>query len=162
MSVAPAHAPVWTVAPRRADVERRLQSELGVPPLVAAVLAVRGLDDPVRAATFIDPRLEDLHDPKLLPDFQAAAAAILGTRERNERIFVHGDYDVDGVSSTALFARFLRKVGCDVTPYVPHRMNAGYGIHPDAVAKAVKSGAKLFLTCDCGVSAHESRTRQHP
>ena len=155
MSVAPPHAPVWTVAPRRADVEERLQTELGVPALVAAVLAVRGLDDAESAKKFLEPKLEDLHDPKLLPDFQAATDAILGARERKERIFVHGDYDVDGVSSTALFARFLRRIGCDVTPYVPHRMTEGYGIHPDAVAKAAKGGAKLFLTCDCGVSAHE-------
>lgn len=146
---------IWNVAPRDQDKEDKLCKELGVTSLVSSVLVSRGLSDPVKASAFLDCGIDDLHDPRLLPDFDKAVSAILHAKETGERIFVHGDYDVDGVTSAALFTRFLKKIGCDVVPHVPHRMKEGYGIHLDAVAKARESGAKLFLTCDCGISAHE-------
>ncbi len=145
----------WVIGARDHDAERRLQEELKIPSLVAAVLAQRGYTDPELAREFINPTLDGLHDPSLLPDYQKAVDAILGARERKERIFVHGDYDVDGVTSAAIFGRFLEKIGCDVHVHVPHRMREGYGIHASAVEAAKAQGAKLFLTCDCGVAAHE-------
>lgn len=129
--------------------------ELGVPSLVAAILVRRGITDLQEADRFLNPSLDQLHDPTLLPDYAAARDTILGAKERNELIFIHGDYDVDGVTSAALLSRFLTKVGCNVHTHVPHRMKEGYGIHLNAVAAAKEIGAKLFLTCDCGVSAHE-------
>ena len=161
MNVTQAHGSVWSVQERRAELESRLCAELNVPSLVAAVLVGRGLADPAEAGAFLDPKLEDLHDPSLLPDYDAATRAILAARDAGETIFVHGDYDVDGVTSAALFTRFLRKLGCNVVPHVPHRMREGYGIHLDAVAAAAASGAKLFLTCDCGVSAFEQVAAAH-
>ncbi|MFQ3586258.1 MAG: single-stranded-DNA-specific exonuclease RecJ [Fimbriimonadaceae bacterium] len=146
---------IWNVLPRDRDREKILAAELGLPELAVGVLLGRGLTEPDAIRAFLDPRLEDLHDPKLLPDFRPACDEILGARERRERIFIHGDYDVDGVTSAALFFRYLRTIGCDVVGHVPHRIREGYGIHLDAVEKARQSGAKLFLTCDCGVSAHE-------
>jgi single-stranded-DNA-specific exonuclease len=148
-------APRWLVAERDPAAEERLVRELGIPGLVAALLAQRGHGDPAQAHAFLNPRLEDLADPSLLPDYAAARDAILGARERKERIYVHGDYDVDGITSAALLTRFLKSIGCQVTPHVPHRMREGYGIHESAVAAAAATGAKLFLTCDCGISAHE-------
>jgi len=143
----------WIVRPRDASAEAALQGELGVSPLLAALLVSRGWTDAVEAEKFLNPRLADLHDPKLLPDYAAARDCILGARERKEIIYVHGDYDVDGVTSAALLTRFLRKIGCQVVAHVPHRMREGYGIHPDAVEDAREQGAKLFLTCDCGGGA---------
>lgn len=140
--------------PRRSEAEARLRSELGIGPLLACALVARGQDDPEQAARFLNPSLDDLGSPSLLPDFEAAKAAILGARERKETIFIHGDYDVDGVTSTALFTRFLKRLDCRVVPHVPHRMKEGYGIHRDIVDVAKEAGAKLFLTCDCGSSAH--------
>jgi len=128
--------------------------ELGIPRLVAALMAQRGIGDPEAADRFLNPRLEDLNDPKLLPDFEPAVRAILGARERGELIFVHGDYDVDGVTSAAILSRFLRNIGANVYAHVPHRAREGYGIHEDTVAVAHAKGAKLFLTCDCGIGAH--------
>jgi len=144
----------WTIQPRNRDAEQRLERELGLPSVVAAILAQRGYEDPAEALKFINPRLEDLFDPRLLPDYEPAVAAILGARERKELIYVHGDYDVDGVTSAALFSRFLKAIGCEVHTHVPHRMREGYGIHISAIAEAKDVGAKLFLTCDCGVGAH--------
>lgn len=128
--------------------------ELGIGPLLASTLVTRGYTDPEEAARFLDPQLDRLHPADLLPDYDQAVSAILGAKERGETIFVHGDYDVDGVTSAALFTRFLEKVGCQVVPHVPHRMKEGYGIHMDMVQVAKEKGAKLFLTCDCGSGAH--------
>ncbi|MDR3688614.1 MAG: single-stranded-DNA-specific exonuclease RecJ [Fimbriimonas sp.] len=145
----------WLISARNKKAELRLQQELGVPSLVAAILAQRGYDDPAKAEEFLNPSLDRLHDPALLPDYMKARDAILGAKERGELIFVHGDYDVDGITSAALLNRFLLAIGCKVHTHVPHRMKEGYGIHKSAVAAAQAAGAKLFLTCDCGISAHE-------
>lgn len=146
---------IWQVGPRDTAKEERLVKELGIPALVAAVLVSRGLAEPADAHSFLNPRLEDLHDPKLLPDYDIAVREILSAREKGETIYVHGDYDVDGVTSTAIFTRFLRRIKCEIIPHVPHRMKEGYGIHKMAVQWAKDQGASLFLTCDCGISAHE-------
>lgn len=146
---------VWIVPDRNYDAESVLQRELGVRALLASVLVRRGLTDPEQASTFLQPKLSQLHSPKLLPDYEPAVREILGAKERNELIFIHGDYDADGVSSTALFSRFLTKIGCRVHTHVPHREKEGYGIHSSMVQEAKHLGAKLFLTCDCGISAHE-------
>lgn len=146
----------WTIAPGQEEAEAHLMSELGLPRVVARILTRRGMTDPVEAERFLNPSIEQLHDPKLLPDYAIARDEILGARERGDLIFVHGDYDVDGVTSTAIFSRFLKKIGANVDQHVPHRLKEGYGISRFAVEKAHASGAKLFLTCDCGISAHDS------
>lgn len=151
----PAPKTRWIAPPRSPEREERLGRELGLSPLASAVMAARGFDDPAAAEKFLNPRLEDLHDPRLLPDYEPAVKAILGAKDRKETIYVHGDYDVDGVTSAALFTRFLRKIGCTIVPHVPHRLKEGYGIHPAAVGWAKEHGAALFLTCDCGISAHD-------
>lgn len=145
----------WNTATRDFGAEQVLVQELGIPSLVAAVLVRRGYGELSAANKFLNPSLDDLYDPKLLPDYDKAVKEILGAKERGELIYVHGDYDVDGVSSTALMTRFLEKVGCKVVPHVPHRIREGYGIHLDAVNWAKEQGVKLFLTCDCGISAFD-------
>jgi single-stranded-DNA-specific exonuclease len=155
MGVPVEHVVRWSAPDRDKAQEQVLQKALGIPSLVASVLVSRGLTTPDDAAAFLNPSLDDLGDPEKLPDYIAARDHILGARERKETIFVHGDYDVDGVTSAALLTRFLESIGCKVVPHVPHRMKEGYGIHLSAVEAARASGAKLFLTCDCGVSAFE-------
>ena len=145
--------PRWIVGPRDRAVEERLGRELGLPSLVVAVLAQRGLTDPEAAHRFLNPSLDDLLPPETLPDFAAARDAILGARERQELIYIHGDYDVDGITSAAILYRFLSAIKCRVHVHVPHRMKEGYGIHLSAVEEAKGMGAKLFLTCDCGIAA---------
>jgi len=145
----------WSVGARDPDAEALLQRELGIPSLVAAILVQRGFTEPRTAHKFLNPSLDDLYDPRTLPDYESAKDAILGAVDRKELIFVHGDYDVDGVTSAALLNRFLKAIGANVHTHVPHRMREGYGIHRSAVEAAKSLGAKLFLTCDCGVAAHE-------
>jgi len=148
-------APRWLTGTRDRVAEGALSKELGIPTLAAAVLVQRGFTAAEEAERFLNPSLDQLHSPHLLPDYDKARDAILGAKERNELIFVHGDYDVDGITSAAILNRFLNAIGCRVQTHVPHRMKEGYGIHLSAVEAAKTAGAKLFLTCDCGISAHE-------
>ena len=78
--------------------------------------------------TFYDPKISDLHDPYLLPDMEVSVNRILKAREQKERIVIFGDYDVDGVSSTAILVRFLKEIGCEVSYRLPHRVHDGYGL----------------------------------
>jgi len=143
------------------DKERiaSLKAEFGIAHLTAQVLATRNAGSLEEISHFLNPSLDDLHDPKLLPDFDIACAEILRCKEDGKLIFIHGDYDVDGVTSTAILGRFLQKIGCKVYTHVPHRIKEGYGIHASAVDRAHEMGAELFLTCDCGVGAHEQVAR---
>ncbi len=149
----------WRVGDRDKEAEAVLCAELKVNSLVAGVLVQRGYKDPEAANRFLHPDLDHLTSPTLLPDFQAAADAILAARDLGETIYIHGDYDVDGVTSAALFGRFLELIKCKVVVHVPHRMKEGYGIHLSAVEAAHEAGAKLFVTCDCGTSAIEQVNR---
>lgn len=151
----PTTATRWVLAERDQAAEVNLCRELGIPEIVAALLVQRNMADPEVAHKFLNPSLADLHDPKTLPDYELAKNEILGAKERGELIFVHGDYDVDGVTSAAILHRFLKSIGANVETHVPHRMKEGYGIHSSAVEVARERGAKLFLTCDCGISAHD-------
>jgi single-stranded-DNA-specific exonuclease len=144
----------WLVTTPDPEAAGRLSAELGVSASTAEVLIQRGYASPEDASKFLNPSLDDLSDAFLLPDFDAARDEILGAKERGELIYVHGDYDVDGVTSAAIFDRYLKKIGCNVHTHVPHRINEGYGINLSAVDAAHDRGAKLFLTCDCGITAH--------
>lgn len=145
----------WVVAPNDLQAAQSLSKELAIPLVTAQILAQRGLDSPETAEAFLKPELADLHDPSLLPDYDKAVREILNAKEKGDTIFIHGDYDVDGVTSASLLTRFLKSIGCKVITHVPHRMKEGYGIHESAVESARAVGAKLFLTCDCGISAHD-------
>lgn len=145
----------WDVPSRRPDVEGLLVKSLNISPLLASILVARGYKEPEAAEKFLNPRLEDLPETKDIPDYEKAVREILGAIERQELIFVHGDYDVDGLTSAALFTRFLRRLGARVYPHVPNRFREGHGVHMDAVERAAEMGARLFLTCDCGIRAHD-------
>jgi len=145
--------PIWKVRPRDPIAEAALGREAGIHDVTAAILIARGYDTADKIADFLRTDLAELHDPRLLPDFDRAAKVILEAILTKDLIFVHGDYDVDGVTSAAIFGRFLGKVGANVYVHVPHRMKEGYGIHESAIERAREMGAKVFLTCDCGVAA---------
>lgn len=151
----------WKLKDRNVEFEGRLQSELGISRAVAALLAQRNVTSLEAADRFLNPSLSDLHDPSLLPDFDKATAAILGAKERGETVFIHGDYDVDGVTSAALLTRLLRRIGMNVVTKIPNRFKDGYGVSVEAIKEAHQLGAKLFLTCDCGVGAVEETELAH-
>ncbi|CAN5793074.1 single-stranded-DNA-specific exonuclease RecJ [soil metagenome] len=138
------------------DAIAALTAELRLPPALCRLLLLRGHSRPESARTFLKPRLESLHDPLLLADAAVAVARLSGAIARRERILVHGDYDVDGICSAALFTRVLRSLGAEVEAFVPHRMSDGYDLGHAGVRRAAELGAGLILTGDCGIVAHEA------
>ncbi len=130
----------------------RLASALGLHPLAARVLAGRGLAEPADAEAFLAAPLADLPDPLAMRGMEAAVARIARAVEDGERIALYGDYDVDGVTSTALLAGFLRACGADPVTYVPHRLVEGYGLNVAAVERLAAEGARLLVTLDCGIT----------
>lgn len=128
----------------------------GLPDPLARVLAARGMRDPSAARAFLRPSFDSLHDPFLLPDMRPAVDRLLAAVEADETIFVHGDYDADGMCATALAVRGLRRLGARALPFVPHRTNDGYDLRADGVARAAVEGAGVILTVDCGVTAVEA------
>ena len=145
-------SPRWAVAPPwdgAADLARRLRTA----PLVAQVLHNRGLDEPEAARAFLNPKLGDLHPPELLGGAEAAAKRIARAVAGKEKIFLYGDYDVDGMTAVAILHAVLRLVGAEPEFYVPHRLEEGYGVNAEAVRSIIAGGAKLLITVDCGICA---------
>ncbi len=153
------HPTIWKLAETDSKIVESLWQELNLKPIVAKALATRGITTIEEAKVFLYAGLEDLHSPWLLPDMELAVQHILAAKDADETIFLHGDYDVDGITSTTLFYKFLTKIGCKVIPHVPHRIKEGYGIAIEQVDEAAAQGAKLFLTCDCGGSAFDQIDR---
>lgn len=138
------------------DLVTALQRSLRIPEPLCRLLVIRGLDDDSDAKEFLKPRLEKSHDPFLLAGMDAAVERISTAIRRRERILVHGDFDVDGICSTALYTRVLQRLGADVVPFVPHRIAAGYDLGPAGLEAARAAGASLVLTGDCGIVAHQA------
>ena len=135
-----------------ANAVERLVRELGLEPLAARVLAGRGLSEPAAAERFLSSRLSDLPDPFLMKGMERAVVRLERALRAGERIALYGDYDVDGVSSTALLAAFLRSAGGDVVTYVPRRLTEGYGLNVDAVRRLAAGGVRLLVSLDCGIT----------
>jgi single-stranded-DNA-specific exonuclease len=138
------------------DAAAALAAALNLPLAMCRLLLLRGYETADSARPFLKPRLTGLHDPLALAGMSAAVARLLAAVQSRERILVHGDYDVDGICSAALFTRVLRSLGADVHAFVPHRMTDGYDLSHAGVRHAVELGAGLILTGDCGIVAHEA------
>jgi len=130
-------------------------SRSGINPLVAVILASRGITQPEDADRFLDTGLSAVCDPFLLCGMREAAARVRRAIDEKEHVVVYGDYDVDGMTSSCLLAGFLRKNGvcCDI--YIPCRLGEGYGVNKNAITKFAESGVTLVITVDCGVTASE-------
>lgn len=130
---------------------------LGVEPVVARVLAARRLLAPEALAEFLNPSLRSLLDPSLIPDLDRAAGRLHDAARAGEPIVIYGDYDVDGVTATAILHHILMAVapGAQITTYVPHRVEEGYGLNPGAIRALAEGGARVIVSVDCGVTATE-------
>ncbi len=136
-----------------------LARALGAPEVIGQVLLNRGLRDPAAAQRFVEPRLEDLHSPFRLRGMDRAVARIEQALARRERILVHGDYDVDGLTATYLVVTALRALRGDVHHHIPHRTKDGYGLSTLAIEAAARAGMTLVVTVDCGIAALEPVAR---
>jgi single-stranded-DNA-specific exonuclease len=134
----------------------RLQAELRISPVTARLLCIRGLGDVAVAQRFLNPSLDDLHDPFALADMARAVERILFAIEQKQRIAIHGDYDVDGVTSTVILRRALELLGADVTHFIPERLRDGYGLQPASLDRLHADGVHLVISVDCGIRGVEA------
>jgi single-stranded-DNA-specific exonuclease len=136
-----------------------LAAALKISPVVAKLLCQRGLSNPELADRFLNPSLDHLHDPMLLKDMGVAVERILAAIARKEKIAIHGDYDVDGVTSTVILRRALELLGADVTHFIPERLKDGYGLQPVAIERLHADGVALVISVDCGIRGAEAGRR---
>jgi len=145
----------WRIHPHDPDHIAALQRAVGIPAVVAQLLIARGITDPARVRGFLDPKLTHLRDPEHLPGCSAAAEQVHAAIGAGRRIVIYGDYDVDGMTGTAILYRCIRMLGGDVGYYVPHRIDEGYGLNHEAIRSRAEEGAKLMVTVDCGIASVE-------
>ena len=143
----------WRIHTHDPDRIRSMQAAVGVSPVVAQLLITRGIDDQQEARDFLDCKLSGLHDPETLPGAVEAAEQICGAIEAGQRITVYGDYDVDGMTATAILYRCLKMLGADVGYYVPNRLDEGYGLSEDALETLARRGTRLVISVDCGIAS---------
>ena len=134
---------------RVADLSRAAD----IPAVVAQLLVRRGVTDPRDVAVFLDPKLNALRDPESLPGCRAAAERIHAAIHAGRRIIVYGDYDVDGMSGTAVLYLCLKLLAANVGYYIPHRVDEGYGLHDDAMRELAERDASMIVTVDCGIGS---------
>ena len=143
----------WIFSPPNKSLQTEIASKLKISHLLAQVLINRGITDIVSARSFLQPQIAALGDPSLLPDIEKASVRINEAVRKGEKIVIYGDYDVDGLSATALMYRCLKLVGGQVGYYIPERLEEGYGLNADAIKKLKAGGADVILTVDCGINA---------
>lgn len=121
--------------------------------LLQRLLAGRGLTLPADAENFLNPSLDQMHDPFLLPDMDTACTIIADALAARRPIVIFGDYDVDGITATALIGRFFRRLGAACVEMIPDRINDGYGLTAAGVSRIIESGCSLLVTVDCGIAS---------
>ncbi len=132
-------------------------SNLRLPPLFERILLARGLADAPSIKQFCEPKLTDLHNPALLPNADSAAERLVTAVRNDESIAIYGDYDVDGITATAILYHIIKTASpaARITTYVPHRLEEGYGVKADALRQLRAAGVDLVISVDCGITACE-------
>src|SRR5438093_6194132 len=152
-------APRWDALVCDDAAADTLAAALGIAPIVARLLCQRGISDPDLAGRFLNPSLDHLHDPMALADMGVAVDRILAAIANKERIAIHGDYDVDGVTSTVILRRALELLGADVVHFIPERLKDGYGLQPVAIERLHADGVALVVSVDCGIRGADAGRR---
>ena len=155
----PTIGPRWDLLSCDDAATTALAEALGIAPIVARLLCQRGLSDPELAGRFLNPSIDHLHDPMLLADMGRAVDRIMAAIARKERIAIHGDYDVDGVTSTVILRRALEMLGADVVHFIPERLKDGYGLQPAAIDRLHADEVALVVSVDCGIRGADAALR---
>ena len=146
---------LWKIAKHDRAAASELAASLGIMPLTAALLIARGYGDPEKAHRFLNPSMDDLHEPELLLGLDKAAARIRSAVERREKILIWGDYDVDGTTGTVVLRRALKTLGAETEYHIPNRFTEGYGLNVEYLKEAQQRGCSLAITVDCGIRSFE-------
>lgn len=133
--------------------KNELKKELDLHPVLIDLLIAKGIETKDEAEKFLNPKLEDLHDPFLMPDMDKAIRRIEKALGNKERILIYGDYDVDGTTAVSLVYKFFRKITNNIDYYIPDRYDEGYGISFQGIDYAINTGVKLIISLDCGIKA---------
>jgi single-stranded-DNA-specific exonuclease len=145
----------WLLGEADETAAAALSAELGLDPLVAKLLVLRGIGEVAAARQFLQGGKDDFHDPFLLDGMGQAVERIRKALQTGEKIRIYGDYDADGVSSTSLMMMLMKRLGANFDYYIPHRVREGYGLNNAAADHAADSGVRLIVTVDTGISAAE-------
>lgn len=146
----------WTIKPTpNLEVVESFKESLGVPPIIATLLAQRDISTFEQAKRFFRPQLDHLHDPFLMKDMRAAVDRLHLAISNNEKILVYGDYDVDGTTSVSMMHTFLKQLTDNVHYYIPDRYNEGYGVSFLGIDYAFQNDYSLIISLDCGIKANE-------
>lgn len=152
-------SPRWERATCDEPAVAGLAAALDVAAPVARILWLRGLTDPETAARFLKPSLDHLHDPMRLAGMAPAIDRLMAAIARTERIAIHGDYDVDGVTATVILRRVLELLGADVVHFIPERLTDGYGLQAATIERLHAEGVSLVVSADCGIRAGAAARR---
>ena len=145
----------WELVKQDPRLVEKLAKSLGINPVTARVLINRGIRNEVEGEQFLNSSLFDLPSPYLLKDMDKAVDRIRDAIERVEKIAIYGDYDVDGITSTAILYLFLKNLGANVIYYNPDRLKEGYGVNIGAIQKLKNDGVSLIISGDCGITAQD-------
>ena len=132
-----------------------LQHKFSISKLLATILANRGIIEDEKVRKFLEPTRDNFYDPFLMPDMEVAINRIIEAINKNEKIMIYGDYDVDGITSISVLQKFLKEREVEVSSYIPNRLEEGYGLNKEAIKGIYDKGYRLMITVDCGISAIE-------
>lgn len=142
----------WVLLTGDEALSAEFAREFDLHPLVAPILVQRGIHTMVEADAFLNPSLTQMHDPFLMKGMKEAVALIIQAVEDGLRIVIHGDYDVDGITSASVLYEFLRDIGADANYFIPRRNKEGYGLNIETIRRIQHEGAQVLITTDCGIS----------
>lgn len=134
------------------DIEE-ISKKYRIPRVLSTIILNRGISEEQDVMPFLSKSMKCVHNPNLMLDMEKATQRIKSAIENNEKIIVYGDYDVDGITSTALMYMYLKELGANISYYIPDRVEEGYGINIMAINRFIKDGVKLVITVDCGITA---------
>jgi single-stranded-DNA-specific exonuclease len=146
----------WFIRRTNPEYLTYLSKAASIPPVLAQILINRGIKTASDVHSFLNPGITSLSDPYDLPGMGIAVERIKAALARNQRVLVHGDYDADGLTATAIMVLALKKIGADVGYFIPNRLAHGYGFNPHAVDFAENFGADLIITVDCGTTSFDA------
>jgi len=144
----------WNILSQNPQLQKDISDALSIHPIIAQLLINRQITTIAQAKMFLLADMPSLHNPFLLTDMDKAVARIELAQKKSEKILIYGDYDVDGVTSSALLRRLLNSLGIQTINYIPHRMEEGYGLNQEVAQFARSQGIHLLITVDCGINAY--------